>query len=64
MFWTNLFRKTGYFQNPFRDLFIEEFEKAGGPPATGDKLLLEVFGVAPPGSGALLLENGFYLLLE
>lgn len=41
MFWTNLFRKTGYFSNPFRDLFFEEFEKAGGPPATAGIWLLE-----------------------
>lgn len=57
MFWTNLFRKTGYFQNPFRDLFIEEYEKAGGPPAVSARLLKE-------DGGALLLENGAYLLLE
>lgn len=57
MFWTNLWRKTGYFHNPFRDLFAEEFEKAGGPPAIPGKLLKE-------DGGDLLLEDDGHILLE
>ncbi len=54
MFWTNLFRKEGYFVNPFRDLFIEEFHKGGGVPATW-RVRLEA---SSPGAGFCLTEQG------